>query len=305
VNGKHDQGDEPESFGEVQPVSGTDDQVQADDGTEAAELAEGTGEDAANRVDSQANAADVNHGSDAHAAHGPDAKSPPASEDTRPLWKQWGGKFWAGVAVVVTGAVGAWLGVWLAFFAGPPATVAPPTTSIGNPGHPPGRQDVSTMSPGHRFYAVANFFEFQSCGRPCWLPLYQLPTEKSADVTQGWPCEYYEPDSSSGGPYCLQPPPRRTPGEMAGPSDKNSGDRILVVCQVTKIDTGQAAETIRNEAGQSSDIWDMVAVPESHVSRNSVVAGRLSQVPGMPGFYEAYGPDIWLGNTGWHGIPCK
>jgi hypothetical protein len=164
--------------------------------------------------------------------------------------------------------------------------------------------DVSTMAAGQRFYAVPDFHHFQSCGRPCWLPLYQQPTELSAFVTDGWPCEYYSSNTSSE-PACVQPPSRRTQSEMENPATRDSGDRILVICQVTLISKGQAAQTIRNEADQSSNIWDMVAVPESYTSSDSTATGRLRQVPGMPRFYEAYGPDIWFGNTGWHSIPCK
>jgi hypothetical protein len=305
VNREHDQGDEAQRAGKVGPIPSTDDQADASDSVEAIEPVESIGEGTTDGVGSDARSTASGHESTVQAAaQSTDANSSPPTKDSRRPWKQWGRKFWAGVAVVVTGAVGAWLGVWLAFFAGPPATVAPPTTSIGNPGHPPGRQDVSTMSLHHRFYAVPNFYEFQRCGRPCWLPLYQLPTETSAALTHGWPCEYYEPDSTPNGPFCLQPPPGRAPGEIADPAVRNSGDQILVVCQVKQIGNGQAAQTIRNEAGQSSNIWDMVAVPKSHLYRNSVIVGRLHLVPGMPGFYEAYGSDIWLGNTGWHSIPC-
>lgn len=215
------------------------------------------------------------------------------------------GKFWASVAAVVTGGLAGLLAAWLQFFAGPHAPNTSPATPTGHLSHPSSRQAVSTTSPGHRFYVVASFSGFRSCGRPCWLPLYQLPTHDSAAVTQGWPCEYYQPSSASSGPYCLQPPTGRAKGEMANPGDKNSGDRLLVVCQVTSIGNGQAAQTIRNDAGQSSDIWDMVAVPAARIFRNSVTADRMSQVPGMPGFYEAYGPDIWFGDTGWHNIPCR
>jgi hypothetical protein len=78
-----------------------------------------------------------------------------------------------------------------------------------------------------------------------------------------------------------------------------SGDRILVICQVAD------AQVTHNENGQASAIWDMVALGKSEAYRNPAIAGKLTLVPGMPGFYEAYAPDIWLGNTGWHGIPCK
>jgi hypothetical protein len=277
----------------------------AADSVQAVEPADGDREGTADKGGSEARAADADLGSVVEAVHESVPKSPNASKATRRPWRQWGAKFWVGAAAIVTGAIGIWLAGWLGFLAGPPAAVAPSAKPIVNPGHLPGRLDVSAMSPGRRFYALPNFYEFQSCGRPCWLPLYQLPTEQSAFVTDGWPCEYYEPNSTSNGPFCLQPPSRRTPSERADPAVRNSGDRVLVVCQVTQISKGQAAPTIRNQVGKSSNIWDMVAVPGSYISRDSAAAGRLSLVPGMPGFYEAFGPDIWLGNTGWHGIPCK
>jgi hypothetical protein len=232
----------------------------------------------------------------------------PNAETGRPHHlKEWRGKFLIGSGTVLTGAIGIWIAGWLGFFAGPEIT-APPSTPpsvepIIDPGHLPGRQDVSTMASGHRFFAVPNFYYFQACGRPCWLPLYQQPTEQSAFVTDGWPCEYYGPNYSSA-PSCTQPPSRRTAGEMADPAVKDSGDRLLVICQTTRLNAGSATPTIHNQVGQGSDIWDMVAVPKAYISSDSPAAGRIAQVSGMPGFYQAYAPDIWLGNTGWHDIPC-
>jgi hypothetical protein len=185
-----------------------------------------------------------------------ETSSSPAEEPS-PWWRKWGRKLAASVAAVIVAALGAWLGIWLGFFAGPPASSSS-ASPIGNPGHPPGRHDVSTLSPNHRFYAVANFFYFPHCGRPCYLSLCPQPTESSAGITQGWPCEYYKPDSPNG-PYCLQPPVGRGPGEMANQANKYSGDRILVICQTTHLADGQAAQIIHNEAGQSSRIWDMLA----------------------------------------------
>ena len=233
------------------------------------------------------------------------APGPPSSsaEEPSPWWRKWGGKLAAFVAAIIVAALGTLLGVWFVFFAGPPAP-SPNASPIGNPGHPPGRQDVSTLYPNHRFYAVANFFYFPHCGRPCYLPLYPQPTESTAGITRGWPCEYYKPNSPNG-PYCLRLPTGRRPSEMANQTNKYSGDRILVICQTTHLANGQAAQIIHNEAGQGSRIWDMVAVPVKRVTYNGVVTGHLRHVPGMKGFYEAYGPDLWLGNTGWHGIPCK
>jgi len=220
--------------------------------------------------------------------------------------REWRNKILVGAPTIITAAVGIWLASWLVFFAGPGSrggpSHSPPVKPIVDPGHLPGRLDVSTMTPRRRFYAVPNFYYFQSCGRPCWLPLYELPTEQSAFVTDGWPCEYYGPNHSSA-PSCLRPPAGRTPLEMADPGLRTSGDRLWVLCQTTHLATGVLAQTIRNQVGQSSDIWDMVALPSSHLSPDSPASG-LAQVPGMRGFYEAFAPDIWLGNTGWHYIAC-
>jgi hypothetical protein len=222
-------------------------------------------------------------------------------------WKEWRTKIWTGAGAVLISALGIWLATWLGFFAGPHTPDTPSHTHsvkpIPDPGHLPGRLDVSTMEPGHRFYAIPNFYYDQSCGRPCWLPLYELPTEQSAFVTYGWPCEYYGPNDSSD-PSCTRPPARRKTSEMADPANRNSGDWLLVLCQTTNISKGNPAQTIKNQVGQSSNIWDMVALPKSYVSSDSA-AEHLAQVPGMPGFYEVFAPDMWLGNTGSHAIPCS
>jgi hypothetical protein len=210
------------------------------------------------------------------------------------------------LVTIVTGALATLVAQWLLSALGPqtapPAAASTPPPII-NPGHLPGRIDVSTMAPKHKFYAIPNFYYLASCGRPCWLPLYEQPTEQSKFVTDGWPCEYYGPNDSSE-PSCVTPPARRTPDEMANPADKDSGDRLLVVCQLRQTSDGQALPTIHNQDGQGSNIWDEVAVPEADISSDSPLASGLTQLPGMPGFDEAFAPDIWLGNTGWHGIPC-
>jgi hypothetical protein len=257
----------------------------------------------------KAHSADAVSGGSAEAVQDSSAKSTTADK-ARPWWRR--AELWAGsaVTVILTGALTAWLAGVLGSVAGAQTTdvlsSAPSsryTAPIVNPGHLPGRDDVTTMAAHHQFYAVPNFYFFPSCGRPCWLPLYQQPTEQSAFVTNGWPCEYYGPNYSSE-PSCTQPPTRRTASEMADLTDKDSGDKLLVVCQLRQLSNGQPAPNIRNQNGQSSNIWDMVAVPASYISRDAPVVGKLSQVPGMPGFDEAFAPDIWLGNTGWHEIPC-
>jgi hypothetical protein len=305
MNTEHNENDHVEIDKTGPSPQANDQELAADDGQEV-----GPADSAENGTTqtngSEKTAPDGADYSETKAAHEPDIKSASASQSPRSRWRKWGAKLWAGGAtVVLTGALSAWLAGWFTFLAGPPGAVAPSATSISHPGHLPGRQDVSTMAPGRRFYAVPNFYDFQSCGPPCWLPLYQRATEKSPFVTDGWPCEYYEPGSVSSGPFCLKPPFGRRPSEMADPAFSDSGDRVLVICQVTNIGKSQPAETIRNDIDQSSDIWDMIALPAAHISSDSIVADRLSRVAGMPGLYEAFAPDIWLGNTGWHNIPCK
>jgi hypothetical protein len=311
VNREHETADDPEGLAAARPPSRAGDNAKPGDATAAG--SDPGAEGAAVRDGSQRHTADVTREPRAQAADGPGAQSRSANggrhsrkrgSQARRRWKQWGGKAWAGVGLVLTAGLGAWLGIWLGFFYGPPAPAASALAPIGDPGHAPGRQDVSTLSPGHRFYAVANFYYDQGCGRPCWQPLVQLPNLNAAGLTKGWPCEYYDPASASSGPYCVKPPPGRAPGEMADSRNQNAGDRILVVCQAMPLGNTQG-QLVHNQAGQASDIWDMIALPSSRLIPNDVLAGRLSQVPGMPGFYEAYAPDIWLGNTGWHGIPCK
>jgi hypothetical protein len=248
------------------------------------------------------NPAEASDGTDVAATEGTTGKDGDEKKQQNVFWKR--KEFWKKRSTQVGTTIG---GLVIAALAGYLSTVlstelgpAPSSSSgpiVGNPGLPPGRQDVSTMAPGKRFYAVPNFYEDQGCGRPCWLPLYQQPTEASADVTQGWPCEYYQQDQTSSSPTCVNPPAGRTAAEMVNPADKNSGDRVLVVCQVM-------GEVIRDDGGQTSPYWDMVAVPRSEISPDSTALGHLDQVPHMPGYYEAYGPDIWLGNTKGHDIPC-
>lgn len=156
--------DDPNSLGELGPRPGTGHHVEPDDGADVVEPTERAGESTAGRPDRGTQAAGASQVSSDQAVHASDSAS--SLVQASPWWKKWGGKLGAAAAAVIVAALGAWLGVWFVFFAGPPAS-APSGSPIGNPGQAPGRQDVSTLSPKHRFYAVANFFYFQSCGRPC------------------------------------------------------------------------------------------------------------------------------------------
>jgi len=304
VDRGHDDSDDAQDLDKTEPDPGSNDHSGAADVVTPAGPTESAGEDALGTDSAQQHQFAPN-GSGLEAVDGLADHALPATEHSPFHWKRWSWKIWTAIGAVLIAAIAVPLGNWLNVFVGPPA---PTTTSsaapIGNPGHSPGRQDVSTMSLGHRFYAVANFYDYEKCGRPCWLPLFEKPTEKSTPVTQGWPCEYYNPRATLIGPYCLEPPSGRTASERANGADKDSGDRILVICQTTQIDSGTPAQTLSNEIGQASNIWDEVAVPAAYVFHGSTLKRTLTPVPGMPGFYEAFGGDIWLGNTGWHGIAC-
>lgn len=310
MNREHEKAGDPEGLLAARPSSRAGDNGRPDDAT--ADVAAAGADSGADQGAYQPHTAGVNREPQAQATDGPGVQSRSANggrhgrkrgSQARRRWRRWGGRAWGVLGLVLIAGLGAWLGIWLGFLAGPPAPATSTLVPIGDPGHAPGRQDVSTLSLGHRFYAVANFYYDQGCGRPCWQPLVQLPNLNAAGLTKGWPCEYYDPASASNGPYCITPPPGRTPGEMADSRNQNSGDRVLVVCQVMPTGNTQA-QLVHNQAGQDSAIWDMIALPKSRLIPNDVLAGRLSQIPGMPGFFEAYAPDIWLGNTGWHGIPC-
>ena len=156
---------------------------------------------------------------------------------------------------------------------GAPAPEAAATN--GYPNHIPGAQDVSTMVRGQPFIATPNFMYFAKCGRPCWLPLYPTPQLNGSDkVTDNFPYERF-----------------------AG----NPGNSIKVVCQVK-------GDVLRDETGGSSSLWDKVIIPQGaqNVLKRSAfqTTTSLNPTPDSKGFY-AYGADIWLGNTGEHGIPCS
>lgn len=281
-----------------------------DDGMRAGEVGAVPGGSAPDQSGSGTSAPHAESGSASEVIAKPEAKRPDGAKPLRQrVWKISTAVWAGGAAVVVTGVLVILLGNWANVIAGPHASATPsPSAStippIVDPGHLPGRLDVSTMTPGRRFYAIPNFYYDQSCGRPCWLPLYEAPIENSAFVTNGWPCEYYGPNHSPS-PSCVTPPPGRPRSLMANPAEKASGDQLLVLCQTRKQGNRQPAQDVHNQNGQDSDVWDMVAVPQAYISPDSPAWGRLSQVPGMPGFYKAYAPDMWLGNTGWHSIPCR
>ncbi|MBW3538583.1 hypothetical protein KY386_03790 [Candidatus Parcubacteria bacterium] len=155
--------------------------------------------------------------------------------------------------------------------------------------HPPGPQDVSTMEPGKKFKAQPNFYYFEGCGRPCWLPLYPAPQLVAGTaVNEGWPCEYYALNVViKQGTDCSQ-------------SHSVLGDEVQIECQVRGDDTlGEG--TIQNDKQERSNIFDVVIIPKDKVVRG---VEQLEPTPDGSGYF-ALGADMWLGNTGWHGIPCQ
>lgn len=148
-------------------------------------------------------------------------------------------------------------------------------------GHRPGLDDVTHMQYGTEFFARPNFYYFEKCGRPCYLPLNPAPYIGGTDwaVTEGWPCEYYVPRNQSTGPYCI--------GKSSG-----RGDWVRVIGQVR-------GQLITNEIGQSSDVWDVILITRQTAVRNN---WRLQRF-GYTDLWIAYAPDMWLGNTGRRNIP--
>lgn len=148
--------------------------------------------------------------------------------------------------------------------------------------HQPGLMDVSTVAKGKPFYATPNFHYYANCGRPCWLPINPRPIlQPGHQLTKGWPCEFYVPNK-----------PHTDDTSCTGKSAH--GDTILVRCQVRSANHQLGVGAARNDAGQVSTIWDAVVIPNLRVV-NSQGHGQT------PLFYAN---DIWLGNTGWHAIPC-
>jgi len=148
-------------------------------------------------------------------------------------------------------------------------------------GRKPSAEDVSISYPGRPFNATPNFYYFAQCGRPCYLPIYPGPRLGGRDwaVTEGWPCEFYSRHERTAGPHCYCE------------TGVKPGDWVQVVAQVR-------GQMITNEIGHRSDIWDVILLPREKATRN---VGLL--VPADQESYYGLASDMWLGNTGWHGIP--
>lgn len=150
-------------------------------------------------------------------------------------------------------------------------------------GHKPGFTDVSTSQLGVPFKARPNFYYFEGCGRPCYLPLN--PGPKLGDgtgtwpVTLGWPCEGYFQHDQHAGPHCYSNTP-------------HDGDWVEVVGQVT-------GPIVTNERHEQSEVWDVIRIPLVRATRNQHLLGEADS----DGCVLVYAPDMWLGNTGLHFIP--
>lgn len=147
------------------------------------------------------------------------------------------------------------------------------------------------MVRGRQFTATPNFYYFELCGRPCWLPLYRTPRLiPGTTVTNNFPYERF-----------------------AG----NSGYTLKVVCQVVS-GTGlsiarqlvggyrlQNEHRLPNGGLEASNLWDKVAVPDEALlpAHRPDISG-LEATPDGQSHY-VWGSDLWFGNTGNHGIPCK
>jgi len=156
-------------------------------------------------------------------------------------------------------------------------------------GHKPGPIDVSTKIRGLNFYAVPNFYYFEGCERPCWLPFYHRP-QRNDDlgmgfaVTKNWPYENYSelplPDIE---PRWETSPPR--------------GDSVLVIGQVR-------GQRTRNEIRRHSRLWNVALIPLDKATPSGLELCQRQSLLGQE-FLIAYAPDLWLGNTGRHGIPYR
>ncbi len=151
-------------------------------------------------------------------------------------------------------------------------------------GTKPGLFDVSCILTGEAFYATPNFYYFEDCGRPCWLPLNPAPKRGGPNwaVTDGWPSEI-NPDHLI---IQLQPS-----GYISALHKMDHGDKVLVVGEVR-------GEIARDEVGNKSDLWYVIACPPDKVVRNA----HLIKERDNEGNYIVYANSLWLGNTGSHGI---
>jgi hypothetical protein len=120
------------------------------------------------------------------------------------------------------------------------------------------------------FWARPNFYYFEGCGRPCWLPVYPEPRiMKGCSLTLNWPYESWQPPDGS----------------------PIMGHFVEVLRQVR-------GERLRNEILQYSDIWNLIRIPQDRIDPRT----RHLAKPAPDGDgYVGYAADLWLGNTGWHG----
>ena len=149
-------------------------------------------------------------------------------------------------------------------------------------GHEPGAADI-TLHSGSSFLARPNFYYFAKCGRPCYQPLYPAPRlgRKDWAVTEGFPCETYEPHGQDKSAHSYS-------------ESERDGDQVIVVGQVY-------GEEITNDIGEKSSLWNVISLPARQVSYNQHLL-RLRH--GEAGdYYLVCAPDMWFGNTGRQHVP--
>lgn len=135
-------------------------------------------------------------------------------------------------------------------------------------GHKPGWSDV--RGHGLPFEARPNFYYFEGCGRPCWLPIYPEPRIMvGCSLTRNWPFELWKPPNGS----------------------RVGGHYVKVIRQVR-------GEGVRNEILQYSDVWNLILIPKEHIDPRT--RHLTDQDPEDDRYYLGFAADLWLGNTGWH-----
>jgi hypothetical protein len=150
----------------------------------------------------------------------------------------------------------------------PPASHSAGTpTSLGSQDFPaPDRQNIKVADDGKSFKTVPNFtYLGAACGRPCNPAIFHDLNAKSGEEQlnlDGWPLE-------------------------AGPGPNAPGHELTVVCQ--KAD----GPSVRNSAGATSRVWDVVSVPAMWLTPKI----RAKYSPNGEAV-QGWTPDIWLQNAG-------
>ena len=155
-------------------------------------------------------------------------------------------------------------------------------------GHAPGAVDVRSHGFGYPFSARFNFrccnVKGRPYGLPLWGPLYPQPANnavKGHTINKHWPHEAVWK-------------------HWLSPVFPSSGNWVQVAGQVL-------GEVLHDEAGHWSGLWNVVLVPLHQFRRRARRFGHEYQQVTRNGqtFFVTYASDLWMGNTGWHGIPYQ